>query len=334
MRFVVFGAGAVGGVVGGRLAQAGHDVALIARGEHGAAIRARGLTIESPAGAATVTVECVDRPADLGFQADDVVILGMKTQDTAAALDDLLEAAGDAIPVICAQNGVENERIALRRFAHVYGMPVRLPATHLEPGVVQADSAPYSGVLDVGRYPEGVDDTCAAVCAALERSTFSARPEPKVMRHKYNKLLGMNLSNALQVIAGDEAAGAADLMRRARAEAAACYAAAGIDCATEEEDRIRRGDLIKVGTIEGRRRGGGSTWQSLARGKRVLEVDYLNGEIVMLGRLWGVATPVNYALQQVANRLAREGQPPGAMTLREFEAQVQPITAGETRESD
>lgn len=333
MRFVVFGAGAVGGVIGGRLAEAGHDVVLIARGEHGAAIREHGLTIESPAGVSTVKVACVQRPGDLAFRADDVVILGMKTQDTAAALDDLLEAAGDEVRIISAQNGVENERIALRRFAQVYGMPVRLPATHLEPGVVQADSTPVSGVLDIGRYPEGVDDTCTAVCAALESSTFSSRPEPRVMRHKYNKLLGMNLSNALQVIVGDEAASAGELMRRARAEAAACYAAAGIDCASEEEDRARRGNLITIGPIKGRRRGGGSTWQSLARGKRVLEVDFLNGEIVMLGRLWGVATPVNHALQQVANRMAREGEAPGAMTLRDFESEVTGLAAGDTRGS-
>ena len=64
---------------------------------------------------------------------------------------------------------------------------------------------------------------------------------------------------------------------------------------------------------------GGSTWQSLARGHS-LEVDYLNGEIVLLGRQLGIATPVNAALQRVANAAARAGARPGSMTLAELEA--------------
>ncbi|MBI5949952.1 MAG: ketopantoate reductase family protein [Chloroflexi bacterium] len=320
MRFIIYGAGAVGGVVGGRLAQYGNDVVLIARGEHLAAIRANGLTIASPADTVTVQAPAVGHPSEIDWQPGDVAVLAMKTQDTGPALEALEAAAGCDIPVICVQNGVENERLALRRFARVYATSVMLPATHLEPGVVQADSAPVSGILDTGCYPHGTDDVCEAWCAALERSTFSAKPEPRPMWRKYTKLL-MNLGNAFQAICGAGADGR-ELLARARQEGIACYRAAGIEFATEEEDRERRGTLIRVGPIAGKVRGGGSSWQSMVRGKTSIEADYLNGEICLLGRLHSIPTPVNALLRETANRMAREGQPPGTLTVEDLLARL------------
>jgi 2-dehydropantoate 2-reductase len=321
MRFIIYGAGAVGGVIGGRLFQHGHDVVLIARGSHLDAIQAGGLTLLSPSGRDVLDVPAVGDPSELAFTPDDVVILAMKTNDTEAALQALELAGGYVASILCAQNGVENERLALRRFPNVYATPVRLPSTHLAPGVVVADSAPTSGILDIGRYPEGIDATAEAIAAALAASTFSAVAEPRVMRHKYAKLL-MNLGNAIDAVCGPRN-GARDLAARARDEARACYAAAGIDCASDEEDRVRRADHLKIGPVEGATRAGGSTWQSLARCKRTLEVDFLNGEIVLLGRLHGVPTPVNAALQRIANEFAREGREPGSLSVAELEALVE-----------
>ena len=102
----------------------------------------------------------------------------------------------------------------------------------------------------------------------------------------------------------------------------ACFRAAGIDYASAAEDAARRGDLMQIRPIGDARRAGGSTWQSLARGKRHLEVDYLNGEIVLLGRLHGISTPVNDLLQRTANALAAGGRPPGSISLAELEAAV------------
>jgi 2-dehydropantoate 2-reductase len=74
--------------------------------------------------------------------------------------------------------------------------------------------------------------------------------------------------------------------------------------------------------INGQRRGGGSSWQSLARGTGSIEADLLNGEIVLLGRLHGVVTPVNELLQVVANELAASGAPPGSMSEDELRARL------------
>ena len=70
----------------------------------------------------------------------------------------------------------------------------------------------------------------------------------------------------------------------------------------------------------GARRGGGSSWQSLTRGTGSIEADYLNGEIVLLGREHGVPTPVNELLQRLANQFARERRAPGSITAGELAA--------------
>jgi 2-dehydropantoate 2-reductase len=304
-RFVVYGAGAVGGTIGARLHEHGHDVALIARGAHYEALRSRGLTFVDPHGRRTLQLPVVSHPSELDLGRDDVVILATKTQDTAGALRAL---GGADAAIVCAQNGVENERLALRCFEDVYGMCVMLPAQHLEPGVVEASSAPITGLLDIGRAPCGCDDRAREIAAALDASTFESIPRADIMRWKYAKLL-MNLANAAEAVCG-ATEGTADIARRARSEGAAVLRAAGIDAASREEDRERRSDKLQVGTA----RGGGSSWQSLRRQTGSIEADYLNGEIVLLGRLHGVDTPVNALLQRLANEGARARRPPGFVT--------------------
>src|SRR5882762_5586054 len=114
MRFVVYGAGAIGGVVGARLFQSGHEVVLIARGEHYEAIRDKGLLIQSPDDDATLAIPVVDHPSQLDLTADDVVFLAMKSQDTLGACEALVACAPADLGVACFQNGVENERVVLR----------------------------------------------------------------------------------------------------------------------------------------------------------------------------------------------------------------------------
>ena len=172
MRFVVLGAGAVGGVVGASLHRSGQEVALIARGEHYRVIRERGLTFERPSSSVTLEIPVVESPGEFDWAGDEVVLLAAKSQDTAAALTDLRAAAPPATPVVCLQNGVENERTALRLLPNVYGAVVMAPTAHLEPGVVQAYGSRGVGVIDVGRYPAGLDQRCEEV--ATDRGSTPA----------------------------------------------------------------------------------------------------------------------------------------------------------------
>ena len=318
MRVVVYGAGAVGGLVGGRLHQAGHDVMLIARSRHYETIRDSGLTIRSAAGSDVLKVPVASTAAEAGLRADDCVLLGVKSQDTHAALRDLRQSAPATVSVACLQNGVANEAAALRLFRDVYGIWVMCPASHLEPGEVRAESAPIEGIFDVGRYPAGSDATAEALSAALSSGPFESVARPDIMRWKYRKLI-LNLGNAAQAVyAWDDNAKA--LAAAARREGEAALAAAGIDVATETEDRERRGNRLSIAPIGGVIRGGGSTWQSLARGTGSAEADYLNGEIVRLGRLHAVPTPVNEMLQDECRRAAAEHREPGTLKAPPMDA--------------
>ena len=321
MRYIVIGAGAVGGTIGGCLFQGGHDVVLVARGAHLDALRAHGLRLATPMGTQTLRIPAVAGPAELELRSGDVLILSTKGQDTAGVLQqwawqpvrDAAEAAAGLLPVVCAQNGVANEGIALRRFRHVYGMCVWLPATHLQPGVVEAQGIPRAGLLPVGRYPSGTDAFTQRFSAALVASRFLAPASDDVMRWKYGKLVG-NLVNAIEALCGPAAADgddARELRRRARSEGIAVLTAAGISHAPPEEFDAARGDQVNVAEAGGAARAGGSSWQSLSRRTGTIEADFLNGEIVLLGRIHGVPTPVNETLQRLANRAAHVGKPPG-----------------------
>ena len=306
MRFVVHGAGGIGGVIAARLHQSGHDVVAIARGAHLDAWRAGGLRLQTPDEDVLLDMPVVGHPSELTLGADDVVLLTMKSQDTVAAIADL----SPDVAVVCVQNGVANEREVLRRFERAYGVCVMMPTSFVEPGIVQAQSAPVTGLLDIGRYPDGVDDLAESVAAALRGSTFESVPRPDIMRWKHAKLL-MNLGNAVQALC--EPGGTKELIERVRSEGVAALTAAGIAFASDEEDAARRGDLLTMRPIAGSMRGGGSTWQSFARGTGSIETDHLNGEIVLLGRLHGVPTPVNALVQRLANDAARRRTPPGSM---------------------
>ena len=319
MRFVVLGAGAIGAAVGGRLFQAGFDVTLIARGEHGEALVSGGLVLESPGETVTLPVPAVVDPAEVSWDGDvdgeAVVLLAVKGQQTDHALAQLA-VAPSSTPVVCMQNGVENERRVLRHFAQTYGMCVMCPATQLRPGVVQIHSAPVSGLLDLGRFPSGIGEHGQAIADAIATTPFESVARPDIMRWKYRKLL-MNLANAVEALSGP-AGRFGPLAREAQREGKEVLEAAGIDVASAEEDRERRGDALQMSPTSSGEWQGGSSWQSLARGAGSIEAEFLNGEIVLLGGLHGVPTPVNALLQRLAVRAAAEGTPPGAWPIEEL----------------
>jgi 2-dehydropantoate 2-reductase len=319
MRVVVFGAGAIGGVVGARLFQHGVDVTLVARGAHAEAL-ASGLVLETPDETVTLSIPVVTDAAALSWTEDTVVLLAVKGQDTEEALTQLVTVAPQETPIVCMQNGVENERRVLRRFPRTYAMCVLCPASHLRPGVIVAHSAPVTGLFDLGRYPSGVDDVAEAIAEALQASTFESVARADIMRWKYRKLI-MNLTNAVEALSGREGRDSA-VAREARREGEAVLDAAGIAVASTEEDQARRADRLQYRPTPSGARSGGSSWQSLERGTGSIEAEFLNGEIVLLGALHGVATPVNARLMVLALQAAADGRRPGSWGIEELSAAV------------
>ena len=100
-------------------------------------------------------------------------------------------------------------------------------------------------MLDLGGFPSGLDEHGQAIADAIATTTFQSVARPDIMRWKYRKLL-MNLANAVEALAGPEGR-FGPLAREAQREGKEALAAAGIDVASAEEDRERRGDLLQTG---------------------------------------------------------------------------------------
>ena len=208
-----------------QLHRGGHETVLVAQ-RHRDAIAANGLRFRSPDEDVVLPVPVVGGPDELEFRDGDVVLLGVKSQARSARSSTRRARPAD-LPVVSLQNGVANEPTLLRWFANVYGICVMAPTAHVEPGIVQANSAPISGLLDIGRYPHGVDDTATAVANAMAKSQCESIPRADIMRWKHRKLL-MNLGNAVDATCTPSDAARA-LVRAARHEGVACLDAAGIE---------------------------------------------------------------------------------------------------------
>ena len=297
------GAGGVGATIGGRLFEAGFDVLLVARGAHLEALVARGLRLEEPGRSRAIPVPAA---AAADWRPGDVALVCVKSQDTAGAL----AGVPRDVPVVCAQNGVANERWAHEAgFTAVYGVCVVLPGEIVEPGVVVDAFTPAPGLLDVGRWPEGVDARAEQIAADLRAAGFRSRAVPDVMRWKYRKLI-RNLTNAADAACAPDDPDLRELLRAACREGEQVIAAAGIPIVSRAEDEQHRGDL-RIVPVGGREREGSSTRQSLRRGSGSVEGDHLNGEIVRLGARHGVPTPVNAVLLATVTEMAAAGEPPG-----------------------
>ena len=300
-----------------------------ARPAHAAAICQSGLALRSARGTDIVEIEAVTSIGQLTPTADDVVVITAKTQNTPPIHSELLEWNAD-VPVVCATNGVEHERMALRRFGHVYAMVVQLPAQFERAGEVTVLSAPANAILDVGRYPTGVDETAVELAALLDAAPgISSEADDDVLTKKYAKLL-VNLGNAADAACGTSGRGA-QVVAAAIEEGKEAYRAAGIRW-EQSPERVElykpRAAQMQFDIPAGDTFLGGSTWQSLMKGATSVETDYFNGEILLLARLHGVNAPANEFLQRYANRMLHGGIAAGSMTTDQLDAEWRDSISG------
>jgi thiosulfate/3-mercaptopyruvate sulfurtransferase len=343
-RYVIIGGGAVGSTLAAQFSEVGISTVVVARGENGRVLRERGLRYLRPDGERIVPLDVVLAPADIALAKSDILVLATKAQHSEAALIEwatqpvrdgdggdagegggegggaVIGTAGALLPILTFQNGLETERIALRRFRRVYGVSIWIPASYLTPGEVMSAAAPVVGATWVGRYPAGLDDITDQAVADLRKASFAAQAVTDIGRWKAGKLLG-NIRNALDVLAGtpEELQHASAIID---AEARAVLAAAGLDAADARTEATEDLAGFQIRDVPGRERSKMSTWQSFARRAGSVEVDYLNGEIVLLGRLHGVPAPANEALQIELAQAADAGEGPGERKVTEVLAAV------------
>ncbi len=326
-RYVIIGAGAIGGGLGGRLHQAGRSALLVARGDHLAALRNQGLRMRTPDEDVTLPVPVVAGPRELSLQADDVLVLATKTQQAPAALAEWADApvtdggtAGERLPIILATNGVAAEDMALRYFARVYGACVWMWAAHLTPGEVVLEGVPRTGVFHIGRVPAGSgtdDEVAERVREDWSAARMRVALPADVMPWKYRKLLS-NVGNAFQALLG-QPKGMGRLVRAAEAEGRAVLDAAGIAYTSDADEAAARADSFETRPVPGYAQVlGGSTWQSLTRGTGNVETDYLNGELVRIARRIGQDAPINATMAALVRQAAGRGDRPGDMSVEQL----------------
>lgn len=294
MRIAVMGTGGVGGYFGARLAQAGHEVAFVARGRQLEALRDHGLRVESPLGDVHLpTVEVTDDPADISGV--DLVLFGVKLWDTRAAAEAVKPLLGDDTAVVSFQNGVVKDDILRAALGpeHLLGGVCYIAATIAEPGLIR-----HSGTLQklvFGEYDGTLSprvqrfrDACADSGIDVE---VSDRIEQAIWE-KFVFLVGLSgtTSTARTTI------GPIRSHPRSRAflhdlmdEVVRVARAQGVKLPADyADDRLAFTDGVPATMTS-------SMHHDLERGNR-LEVAWLSGDVVERGLRLDVATPCNRAI--------------------------------------
>ncbi len=332
MRIIVYGAGAVGSIIGGYIHHAGFEALLICSPAHAKAIGRDGLKITGVQGDYRLNIPAVSEVSDVHFKDDDVTFLTMKTFDTETAISRLGKTAPQ-MSAICFQNGVRNESFAEGHFKKVYGGVVFFGAKYLEPGSVvhTADNS-----LGIGVYPSGLDELSEQLSGVLTKAGFSVTSYPNIMAVKWSKLF-RNLNNALfaitnlSVLEGIKYEDSRFLMADILEEALRVVEAEGIEIVPlaghQPPDKMiehlrRPGERsFEISpTEEAMLRP--STWQDLYLGRGRTEVEYLNGEIVRLGRKHDIPTPLNSLMVQVVTEMSEKKLLPGAVTLAQLRSKL------------
>ena len=335
MRFCIYGAGATGGVLGARLGAAGHEVSLIARGAHLAALRANGLRIIAGDDELLSQPLCTDDPAEAGAQ--DCVFVTAKAHgvpDVAARIAPLL---GPDTPIVFTQNGIPwwyfhgvgggHDGCRLRSIdpdgriaemidpARVIGGVIAMACRVVEPGVVRHGAG---DTLILGEPDGAMSERCRRLSATLEAAGFTAPVAPAIRDEIWAKLWG-NVSFSqlavltgagLTTLAGDPQTEA--LARTIMAETQSVAEALGASLPMTIDQRIAQ--TMRMGNHKT------SILQDLEAG-RPMEVDALVGSVIELGRLAGVATPVTELIYTLVRRRAIEaGCYPGDIESIPFDA--------------
>ena len=307
MRFAVIGLGGVGGYFGGRLVEAGHEVAFIARGEHLAAIRAAGLRVDSPLG------DLVARPAiatDDAAQVGvvDYVLLGVKAWQVAETVDRIAALVGPTTAVLPLQNGIEAPAQIARVLgpAHALGGTARIISLLAGPGHISHLGA--DPTLELGE----LDGTRSARLEALAeilgraRGVRVVRP-PDIQVAMWTKFLFISAWSGLGAVTRApigvirDQPGTRHLLERVMDEIAQVARAHQIALPAD----VVATTMAFVDRLPAD--GTASMQRDLADGKPS-ELDSLSGAVTRLGRARAVPTPISTLLHEVLLPLERRAR--------------------------
>jgi 2-dehydropantoate 2-reductase len=295
LKVAVMGAGAVGCYFGGMLARAGHDVVLVARPRHVAAIEQHGLRMETRNFDERVRLKASTQPG--AVEGADIVLFCVKSPDTERAGAQLRPFLARGALVLTLQNGVDNaERLRTVLPPEQVAAAVVYVATEMAaPGHVK-----HHGRGELVIEPSPRSQSAAQALAACGVPTEISG---NVRGALWAKLVINCAYNAISAIAqrpyghNVRSEGIEDVMRDVIEECLAVATAEGVQLETDVNDAVRKIVETMPSQLS-------STAQDLARGKPT-EIDYLNGLIVRRGAALGIATPANRVLWALVKLLER-----------------------------
>lgn len=318
MRFVVYAAGAVGGVIGGHLALVKQDVLLVCRKEHARAINeGRGLRMKSATGQYFAPLRAAPVLKSGDIDGDTCVLFTPKSSDTPRCVEELARAAPPDVPIVSFQNGVSNEEIIARSFANVFGGVCRMTCSFLQPGHVAFRK---TGRLVVGRYPKGTHAFSKKLAAVLAQAGFDASVSNSIVCDKWLKLV-VNLQSAFHATIDPRdhdglefvelKIGVLEEARRAlRAEKLRVKSCderdLSVDDVIEELKKPRAPRAPSAVSVNN------STWQNLYLGRKQMENEFFHGPIIEIARKHGIPVPFNETALELALESGREALGPGA----------------------
>jgi 2-dehydropantoate 2-reductase len=277
-------------------------------------------------------------PEEVALTREDILVVATKTQDADAALTDWAwlpldgaagvesgELAAD-LPLLVMQNGVESERVALRRFARTISVGTIVPASYLEPGHIVSLTSPKAGFLQVGALPGRLEEDAELVSQLVEdfeAAGYLAKSYDDIVLTKHLKLLHSAM-NGVDVLKGTPDEKAA-LSRALVEEGQTVLLGAGLASEFPEGPDVDLRAAFGGAALNDPRAPRRSTWQSFARGVSS-EVDFLNGEIVLIARRHGLPAPLNERLQRVLGVSHRLGEPPETRHVSEV---LSPVSVNE-----
>ena len=312
MRIVIYGAGAVGGYYGARLAQAGEQVVFVARGRQLAALRSGGLQVESIAGDTRLErAVATDDPASLGKA--DAVLVTTKTWQVEAAGRAIRPLVAPGTVVVPLQNGVEAATQLERSLPPeaVAGGLTRILCELVEPGRIRHGG--IDPVIVMGERDGRSTGRCDHLAEAFERAPgVSAVVSDDIESELWHKLLLMasvsGVCSVARVPLGEVRATppARDLLRRSMQETAAVAAARGV--------RLPDGVIAaSLDFLDGLPHDSIPSMHRDIAGGRPSELEQLSGAVARLGRERGVATPIHEFIHAalLPSELAARDRAPG-----------------------
>jgi 2-dehydropantoate 2-reductase len=296
VKLAVFGTGGVGGYFGGRLALAGADVHLIARGAHLDALQERGLKVTSTKGDFQIELPATDDPSDIG--ACDYVLFTVKSFDTDAAATRLQPLVGDETAIISFQNGVDNEEKIARAVGpgHVMGGAAYIFSTIVEPGVIAHTAGPARivfGEMDGSRSERG--ERFLDLCRKADIDAELSDAVVQVLWDKFAFICaqaGMTAAVRLPIGEVRSVEESWTAFRSVVEEVRAVASAEGVDLPPDTADRHAR-------FAEGLEPTGySSLYDDLTHGRR-MELDALHGTVVSRARRHDIPVPVSETIYAI-----------------------------------